>query len=319
MRPSKRRAFTLVELLVVIAIIGILVALLLPAVQAAREAARRIHCSNNLKQIGVAALLHVDTYKQYPSSGWGAAWVGMPEMGHGRDQPGGWVYNILPFLEQQSLHDMGRGMTGDARLDANAQRLKTPISVFTCPTRRMSRAWPIAGPSPHIRNPHDASTVDEVARACYAINAGSVMEENPPPGPNSIEEAETFAWQDTNIFNGVSYQRSRVRPRHLIDGKSSTLLVAEKYLFQDDYQTGSDKGDNESMYTGYCIDLNRFASRDLPPLRDSVDNGDGLNRQFGGPHAVWNAVFCDGSTRGLAFEIDPLIHEMQANRNDSTL
>ena len=84
-------------------------------------------------------------------------------------------------------------------------------------------------------------------------------------------------------------------------------------------ENGSDKGDNESMYTGYCIDINRFASRDLLPLRDSVDNGDGLNRHFGGPHEVWNAVFCDGSTRGLSFDIDPLVHEEQANRYDEKL
>jgi prepilin-type N-terminal cleavage/methylation domain-containing protein len=318
-RNACKSGFTLIELLVVIAVIGILVALLLPALTSAREAAQRVACLNHLRQIGLATQTHVDKFSAYPSGGWGYQWVGTPERGSGREQPGGWIYNLLPFLGEEAIHGMGRGLPQEDLLTAIAERNQIPIATFTCPSRRASKAWPIVGDAPHLHQPVNSGPVTQVARACYAINAGSTMEVNPPPGPNSIEEAETFVWQDINIFNGVSYQRSRVRPRYLIDGKSSTLLVAEKYLYRGDYENGSDKGDNESMYTGYCIDVNRFASRDLPPLRDSVDNGDGLNRQFGGPHAVWNAVFCDGSTRGISFEIDLLLHEGQANRNDRQL
>lgn len=110
---SRRAAgFTLVELLVVIAIIGILVALLLPAVQAARESSRRSQCQNQLKQQALACHNHADVHKHFPTGGWGWLWVGDPDRGFGVDQPGGWIFNVLPFLEQNDLHDRGRGLTG---------------------------------------------------------------------------------------------------------------------------------------------------------------------------------------------------------------
>src|SRR5215218_6749249 len=110
-RPqASQPAFTLVELLVVIAIIGILVALLLPAVQAAREAARRSQCQNNLKQITLAALNCETTTRALPATGLGLQWVGDRNYGTGKKQPGGWLYNTLPYVEEQTIHDMGSGV-----------------------------------------------------------------------------------------------------------------------------------------------------------------------------------------------------------------
>ena len=115
-----RNAFTLVELLVVITIIGILISLLMPAVQSAREAARRVQCQNNVKQLALAMISHETSTKRFPSGGWGWYWVGDPDRGLSwQNQPGGWVYTILPFIEQNNLFQMGTGQPSAQKLAAS--------------------------------------------------------------------------------------------------------------------------------------------------------------------------------------------------------
>jgi prepilin-type N-terminal cleavage/methylation domain-containing protein/prepilin-type processing-associated H-X9-DG protein len=140
-RSFCRRGFTLVELLVVIAIIGVLVALLLPAVQAAREAARRSQCTNNLKQVGLALHNYHDTYKVFP-----IGYHRMPNpLGQNERESYGWMARILPFLEQQPLYDqlqVTRGLlwenlsqlAGTAEGNALISAATTPLSTAMCPS-----------------------------------------------------------------------------------------------------------------------------------------------------------------------------------------
>src|SRR3989304_2396073 len=138
MKSFNRRGFTLVELLVVIGVIGMLIGLLMPAVQMAREAGRNLQCKNNLKQIGLGCQSHVSAQGYYPTGGWGWGWCGDPDRGYGKRQPGGLFFNILPYIELKPTHDMGLNNNQKGR-SLNAQ---TPVATYNSPTRRPSILFP---------------------------------------------------------------------------------------------------------------------------------------------------------------------------------
>ena len=145
---TARSAFTLVELLVVITIIGILVSLLLPAVQAAREAAHVAQCQNNLKQFGLAAMNHERAKGYFPSGGWGSGWVGDPNYGFGAKQPGNWAYSLLPFMEQTTIWSLGQGQTGSAKTQFLTQQVTNVIPSFYCASGRRPNLYPFTGTAP---------------------------------------------------------------------------------------------------------------------------------------------------------------------------
>jgi prepilin-type N-terminal cleavage/methylation domain-containing protein/prepilin-type processing-associated H-X9-DG protein len=142
-RTRARAGFTLVELLVVIAIIGILISLLLPAVQAAREAARRAQCVNHLKQLGLGCLNHESAVKTFPTGGWAFCFLGHPDLGVGITQPGGWMFNILPYIEESTLYKNQQGLTGTTLQSAALTLVQTPLEAFYCPSRRPVQTYPV--------------------------------------------------------------------------------------------------------------------------------------------------------------------------------
>jgi prepilin-type N-terminal cleavage/methylation domain-containing protein len=140
--PTMRKAFTLTELLVVIALLVVSLGLLLPAVQRIREAANRMQCTNNLKQIGLGALNHESTYGFLPGGGWTGRWLGEADRPTCKSQPGGWVYQILRFLEQDNLAAWGAGLPREQQLQINSRLASRPIPLMNCPSRRNPGPFP---------------------------------------------------------------------------------------------------------------------------------------------------------------------------------
>ena len=139
--------FTLVELLIVISIIGILVALLMPAVNSAREAGRRAQCLNNCKQMALGCLGHEAKYGFFPTGGWGYMWAGDPDRGYNKRQPGGWHYNILPFIDQTDLHDLGAG--GHGAMPSLSVMMREPFGADPRGTLHLPHAAQGSGLSLH--------------------------------------------------------------------------------------------------------------------------------------------------------------------------
>ncbi len=274
----QHRAFTLVELLVVIAIIGILVSLLLPAVQAAREAARRMSCYNNLKQIGLALHNYHDTHQALPMG-----WIGVDQVTrqpHALGQPGwGWAARVLPFLEQSNTESLVQGdlpITDPSNLAAR----NTHLALYRCPSDAGSQQFfNITGSMPTVRIPV----------ANYVGMAGTQELENCEPLPIGVQ-CET---------DGIFYHNSATNFRDIIDGLSNTFMVGERNSKIDNSTwVGSIPGADEGF--------ERFLGiADHAPNTVGAHLDDLSSYHPGGT----NFVIADGSVRLIASTIDLQVYK----------
>ncbi len=292
LRRKPKSGFTLVELLVVIAIIGILVALLLPAVQSAREAARRMQCSNNLKQLGLAMHNYHDTYKSFPY-GANARW------GHS------WPAHVLPFIEQnavyelipQPLNDSGWWGASDARSLGLIAIARTSVPVFRCPSQ--------PGPS---HEPQDVNGLTGRAIGNYLGNAG---------GDAQNDNATTDGMDRSNgvllasLFYGP--RDSRTRPpfafRDIIDGTSNSLLIAESIYLLDSAK-GCNICDRYLFYhmnfdSGNGSDFSEILGSTFYQINTSAQNNSERECAYSSYHPGGaQGVLCDGSTRFVSETVD---------------
>ena len=274
---SKRQqlGFTLVELLVVVAIIAVLVGLMIPAVQSARESARQTECKNNLKQIGLGFQSHHEANGNWPANGWGYGWAGDPNMGNSRRQPGGWMYNILPYTDYMPLWELGLNV-GTSYSDSNrkaaiGELVRTPTKYMNCPSRRANKAYPNSANQAVV----NADNQSVQARADYAVNAGNFS--NCTTGyslPSCIGTVDN-AYNNTSLNwnaldrgncsgyssysnSGISYFASQFTESDVPDGLSNTICVGEKYMPINDYFDGSNGCDNNPAYVGFDWDNVRW-------------------------------------------------------------
>jgi len=315
-RPSRRArrggcrapsAFTLVELLVVIAIIGILIAILLPAVQSARASARNTECRNHLKQMALAILEHESAFRYYPDGG-EHFWYHRTKRPDGRPelapkQHWGWAYQILPYIEQENVW----------RLDDDFAVANNVISTYYCPQRRPARL---------VNNQANGPGWTHGPRGMldYGGNAGTDCPQIGGWGirGNGLTAPITRRPDPSRSDRGQSVTVADIR-----DGTTSTLLLGEKLM--NAAMVGSqDLGDDDGGFAdGWDFDNMRWGC--YPPGPDIHDPNMPVHSgryaaqrgAFGSSHSGWfNGALCDGSVRGFSFNIDFETFKDVCNRED---
>ncbi len=210
-----RRAFTLIELLVVIAIIAVLIALLLPAVQNAREAARRTQCKNNLKQIGLALHNYHDTYRMFPSG-----WIAVDDTGAPSAHEGtsgvGWATMILPYIEQANVYSQ---FNASLRLTdpANAAFLRNQIASYKCPSDPQPEYFSLAEEG-------SGAILAKLPIANYIGCFGTVELDGCENAPGDLPVMADGTCKGDGIF----YHNSSVRIASITDGTTYTFMVGER-------------------------------------------------------------------------------------------
>jgi len=303
---TRRSGFTLVELLVVMAIIAILIGLLLPAVQAIREAARQVQCRNHLKQIALACHHYQSAYRVLPGYGGEKPpyLVHLPE-GRGPNSEmnaGPWIAQAMPFFEQGDLAlPLGKLASDPAVTPTDEIRalVSVAISVLNCPTRRDARAYPLF-------EPYKSRYGEVGARTDYAMNGGAAVVSTVDHRIITNQQDGIWTMGKTNRFSDV------------LDGLSNTYFVGEKAMDSLRYTSGNCFGDRAPLagYTGVGASVHsymRFAAR--PPQMDKPNNCLSCH-DFGSAHpAGWNVAFADGSVSLQTFTMDINIHRANASVN----
>jgi prepilin-type N-terminal cleavage/methylation domain-containing protein/prepilin-type processing-associated H-X9-DG protein len=328
-RSPRRTAFTLVELLVVIAIIGVLVALLLPAVQAAREAARRTQCSNNLKQVGLGVLNLESTLRCYPTGGV-APWPEIEDYSSGgrpfapEKQGLSWAFQILPYLEQGPVHS----------LTTTAALQSTPINMYFCPSRRppqqnpINKAWLMdyaglttaasRGETVGTTSFDDLLTNGNGCNNRYGIwgTANGFVNDHGPISAETLTKFKVYAGfygvfvrtsYFVNISSGAVSELGYGPPTtvaRIEDGTSNTAMVSEKRIRTDrledqpawDDRGWSDGWDYDTMKSGLC----------QPVVDDAIERPGAADAGSpGASHpAGLNVVYADGSVHSVSYEIN---------------
>jgi prepilin-type N-terminal cleavage/methylation domain-containing protein len=321
LNPDRSRGFTLVELLVVIAIIGILIALLLPAVQAAREAARRSQCVNNLKQMGLASHTLLDTFKTFPSAGagpWPPIILKGGQIAPPDDQEAGWSFQILPYMEQSGIYSLKPTNSQTRYTESEVERVIGSISVsyYFCPSRRPPSKQDIRYLMDYANSIPTAMRLNEPGPPVFnydeywcGCGSGTCTGVDPHALPGSLRCTAFGIINRTPLFAKAS------RVGDITDGLSNTMMYGEKWIQTDTYSTGS-WYDDRGWTDAYDPDVTRSTA--LPPRQDDLSENNNDAFAMGGVHpAGFNACFGDASVHFVPWGVDPIAYNRWGNREDN--
>jgi prepilin-type processing-associated H-X9-DG protein len=246
-----------------------------------------------------------DTYGQLPGGGWAFNWVGDATRDCGPRQPGGWIFQILPFLEQQSLYRLAIDIPGVTQMVA------TPVPTLKCPSRRGGGPYPNS--SGIVYRNYGGFTAPLMARSDYAASSGDQPVSPNPKGPTTLAQGDNpnFPWPDTSVYTGVVFQRSTIALTYITNGTSNTFLAGDKYLNPNNWTTGRDGADNEGMYIGMDDDVTRGTF--FPPQRDQPGISNGLIFGSNHPGGV-NMLYCDGAVQHVSYTVDRNVFRRSGNR-----
>lgn len=296
-----RFAFTLVEVLVVIAIIAILFGLLLPAVQSTRESARANQCKNNLRQIAAGAIMHQNAMEMYPWIGGavgGENATGLCYRGLGRNQTGGWLYSVLPFIEQLPLFEIDAAdQSTNQSTPQRRQRIETIVSVYACPSRG----------SPVVPGTWFNST--RLVRSDYAGCWGSTGND----GVFAVRQG----------YNGGPTKDVTEFSVH--DGLGNVFLAGERYLSPDQYSSlffANNQGWTVGLNQDSLAKCSQAPLRDTPGVANNFTTGDKPYQKstttFGSPHESLAMAMCDGSVHSISLDIALAVYrDLAAKSNNS--